>query len=615
MLKRRFKIVTDKKSSPDKQAEQVEDKVIKKPLEKDIEKQGPPDPDKLVYRPPVVTIMGHVDHGKTTLLDALRESSVVDQEFGGITQHIGAFNVKLPSGHSITFLDTPGHAAFSAMRARGASVTDIIVLVIAAEDGIMPQTIESIKLAQAENVPLIVAINKIDKYEANINKTKNMLAQYGVVVEEYGGDVQAVPISALKKTNLDKLEESITTLAELLELKGDQVGMVEGYIVETRTDIGRGKMATILVQRGSLKKGDILIAGTTWTKVRNMYDSNGKIIELATPSMPVEIGGWKELPLIGDEVLQVDTEKRLKKAIEYRVEKKLAEKEEQDFNAIEEKRREERETYVKKRAEKFEYMKSRGFRRPAFASLTSVERLMNDGALIENPEKISAIPTFYLIIKGDVAGSVEAILDTLATFKSEVCNIDILHSGVGNVTPYDLELAELFEGVIYAFNVSTESQQTEHQKVEIKSHNVIYHLFDDLIQMINDRLPDVTEEEVIGEAKILQEYVYTEKKKDKKKQIAVAGCRCLSGSLEKKHLFKVVRNDDIIYDGKLSSLKHHKEEVSSIETNQECGICFNGETVVSFKAGDTVICYKNVQKTQTLDWEPGYLHNVSQKLY
>lgn len=634
MLKRSYKIVNMKKSKnkkvPEKNSDfdktetgmaeaKMDEKLLKRKIEEqtenkdrdetdklDVEKQPLPESDKLVYRPPVVTIMGHVDHGKTTLLDALRESNVVDQEFGGITQHIGAFNVRLESGHSITFLDTPGHAAFSAMRARGASVTDIVVLMIAAEDGIMPQTVESIRHAQAANVPIIVAINKIDKPGVNISKIPNLLSMHGIHPESFGGDTQIVPISALKRINLDKLQECITTLAEYLDLKGDPVGMVEGRIIEIRTEIGRGKLATILVQRGTLKKGDLLLSGTTWTKVRQMYDSNGQVVQTATLSMPVVIGGWKELPLVGDEVIQVKTERRLKKALQYRLQQKNVEKEEETSNIIQERRSEEREQYNQKRKEKLEFQEKTGLR---YVSIDRFEQLKNRGRLpVQEEEDLSAKPMFRIIVKGDVAGSVEAILNTLATFRSELCDLDIMHSGVGEVTENDIELAELFDGEIYAFNVGVVAGINTN-KVKIKSHNVIYRLFEDLVETINKILPDITEEQIIGEGKILQEFVITAKVKDKKMGIGVAGCRCMSGKFERNQLFKVIRGDEIIYNGNLDSLKHCKNETDLVKSNQECGICFSKTKEVDFKAGDTVICYKNISKRQTLDWEPAYLDN------
>lgn len=605
LLKRRFKIVEDKKASSRCEVPVVEDPQ-ETPDSRDVQKQGPPDPSVLVSRPPVVTIMGHVDHGKTTLLDALRKSHIVDQEFGGITQHIGAFSARLANGQSITFLDTPGHAAFTAMRARGASVTDIVVLVVAADDGIMQQTVESIQHAQSAGVPLIVAINKIDKHEANVVKVKNMLAAYGVVLEEYGGDVQAVPVSALKGTNLDQLEECILTLAEFMELKGDPHGLVEGRVIETKTDPGLGKLATVLVQRGTLKKGDFLIAGTSWAKVRQLLDSNRQVMKKALPSTPVQVSGWKDLPVVGDEVLQVESERKLKKALEFRLEEQKREKQEEIADVVKKKREEEREMYKRKFQEKLELCKSKHWH--SQVSLTRIERYKNKGDFKEAVGTDSGRPAFCIIIKGDVAGSVEAILDTLATFHSQICDLDILHSGIGDVTLHDIELAELFEGEIYAFNVGVSAQvASQKHSVPIRSHQVIYHLFDDLIKSISDRLPKKIAEQIIGEATILQRFSVTEKKGGKKKQIEVAGCRCLSGRLDRKQKFRIIRDNNVIYEGgPLAFLKHHKDEVSVIPAEKECGVCFSADSPINFQEGDTVICYQLVEEDQTLDWQPGF---------
>ncbi|KAL4237857.1 Translation initiation factor IF-2 [Mactra antiquata] len=562
MLERNYVIVDDKKKAHDKQ--QIKPKQTSKIEVLDIVKQPPAADELLKPRSPVVTIMGHVDHGKTTLLDALRQSSIVDKEFGGITQHVGAFVVNLDSGHSITFLDTPGHEAFTAMRARGASVTDIVILVIAAEDGIMPQTIESIQHAKNANVPLIVAINKIDKQGTDVTKIKHMLASYDVVAEEFGGDVQIVPISALKRINLDQLEEAVITLSELLELKASTCGSFEGSIIETRTSEGRGKLATVLVQRGILKKGSYLISGNTWTKVRGLYDCNGKQINEALPSTPVEVDGWKEFPLVGDDVLEAPSQKSVVNAVEYRLEKQAEEKANSDKSVIDSIRKTERETYQKKREEKLNYFRSlKSFSRIHKTSISWAETWMNSGKLPENEEIVQTRPKFHIIIKGDVAGSVEAIEDVLGTFRSDMCDIDIVHSGIGEVTQYDIELAEISEGVIFAFNVGVGvGAQSISDNVPIKHHNVIYHLFDDLIKLINDELPTTLEEEIIGQAVIKQKFDVTTKVGKKKQKVSVAGCTCESGNLDRKHLFKVIRNDEIIVQGKKELNTIHSQYVN-----------------------------------------------------
>ncbi|KAH3848111.1 translation initiation factor IF-2-like isoform X2 [Dreissena polymorpha] len=546
-----------------------------------------------IPRPPVVTIMGHVDHGKTTLLDALRNSRVVDTEFGGITQHIGAFNVPLTSGQSITFLDTPGHAAFSAMRSRGASVTDIIVLVIAAEDGVMPQTIESIKLAQASYVPMIVAINKIDRPNTNVEAVKNLLSQYGVVCEEYGGDVQVVPISALKGINLDKLQECIVSLAEYLQLKGNVSSLVEARIIETRTDVGRGKMATMVINKGVLRKGDYLLSGTTYTKVRSLFDCNGAQMQEAGPGIPVEIGGWTELPQTGDLVQQFATEKQLKQAL---LENDEIEKEQFEAKAMEsasERRAADRETYVQIRdRRRAEYLRW----------WNHAKKKKVETEILEQKQMAMAVdsrPVIRIIIKGDVSGSVEAIVDTLATFTSDICDIDIVHHGVGNVTEMDLQMASAFNADIYAFQLDPVACKSN-SKVTIHHYNIIYHLFAQLVEHINAQLPPTEKEEIIGEAVVQQSFEITVKK-DK---VQIAGCRCQTGSLIRSKRFRLIRGEEVLYDGTLSSMKHHKVEVNVIKTDQDCGLCLDPGLVC--EPGDTIVCYDMVKVKQTLDWKPPF---------
>lgn len=566
------------------------DKAMKEKESGDVDRQPPPDPGVLVRRPPVVTIMGHVDHGKTTLLDQLRNSNVVDQEFGGITQHIGAFKVKLPSGEAICFLDTPGHAAFSAMRARGAQVTDIVVLVIAAEDGVMQQTVESIHHAQSAGVPIIVAINKIDKPEADVERTKHMLMEQQVILEEHGGDVQAVPISALKGTNLDLLQEAIVTQAEVMQLTGDATGLVEGRIVEAKVDQRRGKLATVVVQRGTLKKGVHLVAGTAWAKVRGMFDDQGKPVQEAPPSTPVEILGWKELPSAGDEVLQVESEAVVKRVIQWRKAQAEEVKGEEAQRII----TEQREEHQRQHREEMRIRHAAGF----FAS--NNKRKQKPKEVRETHEG----PQYSLILKGDVDGSVEAILDILDSYKSKKCRLDLVHYGVGNVTENDVELAEAFEGEIFAFNVETPASVRKlaaSRRVHVCPHNVIYHLFDELRDRISARLPLLLEEDVVGEAQVLQVFHV----KEGRGKVCVAGCRCTKGMLNKKKMFKVLRRGDIIYQGALSSLKHFKAEVDTIKVDRECGVSVEDEDL-EFEVGDTIVCYDEREVEQDIDWSPGF---------
>ncbi|GAB6025244.1 hypothetical protein CHUAL_010664 [Chamberlinius hualienensis] len=556
---------------------------------KDVFRRPKPDEKNLVKRPPVVTIMGHVDHGKTTLLDTLRNTSVVDQEFGGITQHIGAFTVKIGTGSMVTFLDTPGHAAFSAMRARGAAVTDIIVLVVAADDGVMPQTLESIQHASNAKVPMIVAINKMDKYNADIENTKKSLLSCGIVLEEQGGDIQAVPISALKGTNLNMLIDAIITQAEMMNLKGDPTGLVEGYVIESRTDLNKGKLATVIVQRGTLKTASLLVAGTAYAKVRAIYDENGQMLKCATPSTPVEVAGWKELPSAGDEVLQVETEVRAKDVCHFRNSLKQLEKQKEDYEVIKVKTQVEREKY------KSELQQRR------------LEGRFKRKNLAERPKETIEVDKgaeLAIILKGDVDGSVEALLNAISTYHSPMVKLDIINYGVGSVNENDVEMAQLFNGVIYAFNVATlPSAKTlaTTNNVPIQNFNIIYRLIEDLRDKLKERLPQVEEDEVLGEARVVQEFLIN----DGRKKIPVAGCVCFKGNLKKSELFRLKRDDVVIYEGKVNSLRHLKNEVESIKKDVECGLRFE-DINQHFEAGDVIECYKKVWVDQTINWDPGF---------
>ncbi|KAJ8976862.1 hypothetical protein NQ317_014257 [Molorchus minor] len=541
-------------------------------------------------RPPVVTVMGHVDHGKTTLLDALRHSRVVDQEFGGITQHIGAFCVKLDIGAQVTFLDTPGHAAFSAMRARGANLTDIVVLVVAADDGVMEQTVESVKMARESRVPIVVAINKIDSPKADVERTEEMLMQIGIQVEKLGGDVQAVPISALKKTNLQQLVEAILLQTELLGIGGDPTGLAEATVVESKIDQHRGKLCTVVVQRGTIKKGDILVSGTSMAKVRLLRDADGKLLDSVGPGYPAEIEGWKDLPPAGALVLQVESERRAKEVLKIRKEAKEMEKLDEDAKVIQQKteqhHREYRDKLEKKRRLGFFKMRREGPRQP------------------EIPRDDDDTPSLNLIIKADVDGTLEALLDTLDTYQSNECKMDLVHYGVGSITQTDIELAETFNGIIYAFNVDVPPNLNEvlkNSKVEVRHHNVIYKLIDDVREEINNKLPAKEVEEVLGEATVLQQFEISEGRK----KVTVAGCRCVKGVLKRSAMYKVVRNGEIIYTGPLSSMRHLKNEVDIIKTDTECGLQFSDKSL-TFQQGDTISCIEKKQVPQKTSWDPGF---------
>lgn len=565
---------------------------------KDAVRRPQADPALLTPRYPVVTIMGHVDHGKTTLLDKLRKTQVAAMEAGGITQHIGAFLVALPSGEKITFLDTPGHAAFSAMRARGAQVTDIIILVVAADDGVMKQTVESIQHAKDAQVPIVLAINKCDKAEADPERVKKELLAYDVVCEDYGGDVQAVHVSALTGENLMALAEATITLAEILELKADPTGPVEGTVIESFTDKGRGPVTTAIIQRGTLRKGSILVAGKSWAKVRSMFDENGKTVNEAYPSMPVGIIGWRDLPSAGDEILEVESEARAHEVVDWRKYEQEQKKNKEALEAIEETRKEHQEAHRKDREKygtlhwkersyiKFQERKKQKLLRPK-----------------ENVERDSNM--LPIIIKGDVDGSVETILNIVDTYDaSHECELDLVHFGVGDVSENDVNLAEAFHGVIYGFNVNTSKviQETAAKKgVKIKLHKIIYRLVEDLQEELSSRLPCTVEEHTVGEASVLATFSITEGKK----KIPVAGCRVQKGQLEKQKKFKLVRNGGIIWKGSLTSLKHHKDDVSVIKTGMDCGLSLD-EEMIEFKVGDKIICYEENEVPAKTSWDPGF---------
>ncbi|XP_076665944.1 mitochondrial translation initiation factor 2 isoform X2 [Andrena cerasifolii] len=556
--------------------------------------RSPPDPSKLVKRHPVVTIMGHVDHGKTTLLDALRNTSVVETEFGGITQHIGAFNVTLNSEDRVTFLDTPGHAAFTSMRYRGAHMTDIVVLVVAADDGVKEQTLQSIEMAKSAKVPIIVAINKIDKPDADINRTQNMLAENGIVVEALGGDVQCVNISALKGTNLQELIEAVVVQAELMNLRGDPKGLVEGVAIECANHLGRGKLVTALIRRGTLRKGNVLVAGLAWGKVRAMFNDSGCPVVEAKPSEAVQIIGWKDLPSVGSEIFQVENDRELQTVLKFR--------ESQRSDAL---AKEHGEAAEKRLAEHLtEYKKILAIKREVgmFHPVMKVLYKKKKTRVIEEEEEL---PEVNVIIKGDVAGSIEAILDIFDTYaQDEMCRLNVVHYGVGAVTETDLELARTFNAIIYRFNVNINHKLEEEANKDgliIRNYKVIYKLIDDIKEEINSKLPEIDAEEVLGEASIQQEFKIMEGKK----KVNVAGCRCTKGVLKKSAMFHLVRGSDTVYTGKLASMRHLKDEVSSVKVNIECGLRLDDPTV-SFQPGDVLVCFQPYKTHQKVDWDPGF---------
>jgi translation initiation factor IF-2 len=496
-------------------------------------------------RSPVVTVMGHVDHGKTSLLDALRHANVVSGEAGGITQHIGAYQVTSPeSGKKITFIDTPGHAAFTAMRARGAKVTDIVILVVAADDGVMPQTVEAIHHAKAAKVPMIVAINKIDKPDARPERVRTELLQHEVQVESLGGDVVDVEVSAKNKTNLDKLLEMIALQAELLDLKTNAARPAEGTVIEAKLDRGRGPVATVLVQRGTLRVGDIVVAGAEMGRVRAVISDQGETIDEAGPSVPVEVLGFNGPPEAGDRLAVVENEARARQVTSYRAHQK---------------------------------------RENAAASISgmrgSLEQMMSQ-------LKTSGRKDFPLIVKADVQGSLEAILGSLEKLGTEEVAARILHAGVGGISESDVTLAEGFNAAIIGFNVRAHKEAAAAAKrngIEIRYYNIIYDLVDDVKKAMSGLLAPTLRETMLGNALILE--VFNISKVGK-----VAGCRVTDGTVERGANVRLIRDNVVVHEGKLSTLKRFKDEVKEVQSGQECGMAF--ENYGDMRVGDVIECYR-----------------------
>ncbi len=494
----------------------------------------------LTDRAPVVTIMGHVDHGKTSLLDALRNANVVSGEAGGITQHIGAYQVE-KNGAKITFLDTPGHEAFTAMRARGAQATDIAVLVVASDDSVMPQTIESIKHAKAAGVPIIVAITKMDKPAADPQKVRTELLQHEVFVETMGGDVLDVELSAKTGQGLDKLLETILLQAEVLELKVARDGRAEGQVIEAKLDRGRGPVATVLVQRGTLKVGDIVVAGTEFARVRALINDKGEQVKEAGPSVPVEVLGFNGVPSAGDRFSVVETEARAREVTEYRQ------------RAIREK--------------------------TAGGGATSLEQMMNQ-------LKASGISKFPLVIKGDVQGSVEAIVASLNKLSTDEVSAQILYSGVGGITESDVTLASASNAIVIGFNVRANKQAQDlatRDGIEIRYYNIIYNLIEDVKGAMSGLLAPERRETFIGYAQIKEVFQITKVGK-------VAGCQVTEGIVERGAGVRLLRDNVVIHEGKLKTLKRFKDEVKEVQVGQECGMAF--ENYEDIRAGDVIECFR-----------------------
>ncbi|HEX2939446.1 MAG TPA: translation initiation factor IF-2, partial [Rhodopila sp.] len=498
----------------------------------------------LLSRPPVVTIMGHVDHGKTSLLDALRATDVAAGEAGGITQHIGAYQVKMPSGDRITFIDTPGHEAFTAMRARGASVTDIVVLVVAADDGVMPQTVEAIRHAKAANAPIIVAINKMDKPDANPNRVRQELLSHEIVVEDMGGETQDVPVSALKKTGLDKLEEAILLQSEILDLKANPQRTAEGSVIESRLDRGRGPVGTVLVQRGTLHQGDIVVAGSEWGRVRAMLDDKGRQMSEAGPSMPVEILGLSGAPSAGEPFVVVENEARAREITEFRA-------------------RRQRE-------------KAAGLAAGARGTLDQMLARIQAGEQKE----------VAVLIKADVQGSAEAIQATVLKLAHEEVKVRVLLAAVGQITESDVQLAKASSAVIIAFNVRATSQARElaqRETVDIRYFSIIYEVADDVEKLVRGKVAPKEREKFLGYAEVRKVFNIT-------KVGRVAGCYITEGLVKRGAGVRVLRENVVIHSGELSQLKRFKDDVREVARGYECGLSFANFN--DLQEGDVIECFE-----------------------
>ena len=507
------------------------------------------DQTKLITRPPVVTVMGHVDHGKTSLLDAIRRTDVVAGEAGGITQHIGAYQVRTKSGKPITFLDTPGHEAFTSMRARGAAVTDVVVLVVAADDGVMPQTVEAIKHAKAANVPIIVAVNKIDKPEANPDRVKQELLSHELVAEEFGGDTIFVPVSAKEGRGIEELEEMILLQADVLDLKANPNRKADGIVVEAQLDKGRGPVATVINKSGTLKDGDILVVGSTWGRVRALMNDRGQRVDEAGPAMPVEILGLQSVPEAGDEFVVVDSDRRAREVAEFR-DRKKREKQQVQSNKM---------------------------------SLDNLFTQIAAGEVKELP----------LIVKGDVQGSIEAISEAVQKLATDEIKVRVLHSAVGVITESDVMLATASNALIIGFNVRANPQArtlSEREGIEIRYYNVIYHLVDEIkAAMVGMLEPEYTEK-VIGHAEIREVFKVS-------KVGTIAGCMVTDGVIQRNVKARLIRDGIVIHEGELASLKRFKDDAKEVQTGFECGLSF--AKTDDLRANDQVECF--IMEEQKLD--------------
>jgi translation initiation factor IF-2 len=518
---------------------------LKRVSEADVEigLKGDADVDEnLEPRPPVVTVMGHVDHGKTSLLDALRHTNVVAGEAGGITQHIGAYQVELEGGHKITFIDTPGHQAFTAMRARGANVTDIVVLVVAADDGIMEQTVEAIRHAKAAGAPIIVAINKMDKPNANPDRVRQELLQHEIVVEKLGGDVLDIEVSATKRTNLDKLQEAIILQSEILDLRANPNRPAEGTVIEAKLERGRGAVATVLIQRGTLKVGDIFVTGDEWGRVRALIDDKGNSIREAGPSVPTEVLGLNGTPLAGDDFAVVDNEGRARDITSFR---------------------------QRRRRDKVAASAGRG----------TLEQMFNQIAA-------GVAKEFAVVVKSDVQGSLEAIVGSLDRISTDEVAVRVLHSAVGGINESDVILAKASNAVIIGFNVRANPQARELARrdgIEIRYYSIIYDVIDDMKSALSGMLTPTLRERFLGNAEIREVFNITRVGK-------VAGCRVTEGVVKRGAKVRLLRDNVVIHEGSLKTLKRFKDEVREVQEGYECGMAF--ENYDNIQVGDVIECFE-----------------------
>jgi translation initiation factor IF-2 len=494
------------------------------PIEKEMRLQAESNKAELVTRPPVVTIMGHVDHGKTTLLDAIRSSKLVDKESGGITQHIGAYRV-FHNKRAITFIDTPGHEAFTQLRARGAKVTDIVILVVAADEGIMPQTREAINHARAAGVPIIAAINKIDKPEANPDKVKQQLQKEGLLIEEWGGDVISVEVSAKEKKNIQELLEMILLLADVIEIKANPKVKAQGVVLEARLDAKKGPLATVVIQNGTLSVGETFVSGTSSGKVRALNDEHGKMIKNAGPSVPVEILGFSDVPQAGDFFQAVNNQGEARAIISYRLARTAT---------------------------------KAGVKKPVHVTLDDLFKKLEDGEIKE----------LAVIVKADVQGSVEVLMELLPSLSTEKVKINIIHAATGTITESDILLASTSNAIIIGYNVKPGAKIEEiaqKENVEIRAYRIIYQLTDDIKKALAGMLEPVIKETFLGRAQVRRIYRIP-------KVGVIAGCYVSDGKIVRNAEIRVIRNKDVVHRGRIASLKHLKENVTEVKKDYECGI-------------------------------------------